>query len=258
MVLGLQCGGYVVSGANTAYTPTELAHQLSDSSSALVRVQDPPFPSSFLSLPNSCFQILCHPINLTVALAATALIGWTPEQQEAGIVLAVPRKEASPSGAGAYHLQKAPGEQRFSFFWDRPLTAFKSLDELMTGPLLSPHRIKDPKNTVAYLGYSSGTSGKAKGVRTSHYNMTVSFVSQLAGNLAAMTDFFIPSQSVLSILFPIDIGQQDVQLVVLPLSHIYGAFVFLPPPTPISDEFAYSENTHRFNQNAPLADPDWN
>lgn len=43
----------------------------------------------------------------------------------------------------------------------------------MTGKALEPHPIKSPKDTVAFLGFSSGTSGKAKGVQTSNYNMTV-------------------------------------------------------------------------------------
>jgi len=51
---------------------------------------------------------------------------------------------------------------------------FLTLDAIIDDQLLEPHKIAAPKTTVAYLGYSSGTSGKAKGVRTSAYNMTVS------------------------------------------------------------------------------------
>lgn len=80
----------------------------------------------------------------------------------------------------------------------------------MTGQLLDAHPCPEPKTTVAYLGYSSGTSGKAKGVRTSAYNMT----------------------SVLSILAPIEATDEDVQLAVLPLNHIYGSI--LPSSIPRS------------------------
>lgn len=36
-VLALQCGGFVVSGANAAYTVKEMIHQLVDSNSKMVR-----------------------------------------------------------------------------------------------------------------------------------------------------------------------------------------------------------------------------
>jgi acyl-CoA synthetase (AMP-forming)/AMP-acid ligase II len=77
--------------------------------------------------------------------------------------------------------------------------AYKSLTDIMTKEMTEPHRIAKPKETVAYLGYSSGTSGKAKGVRTSAYNMT----------------------SVLSILKPIDATKDDVHLAVLPLNRTF-------------------------------------
>lgn len=49
-----------------------------------------------------------------------------------------------------------------------------SFQDLMSDKTMESVKIVSPKTTVAYLGYSSGTSGAAKGVRTSHYNMTVS------------------------------------------------------------------------------------
>ncbi|KAK4703755.1 4-coumarate--CoA ligase, partial [Phenoliferia sp. Uapishka_3] len=158
LVMAVQCSGNVVSGANAAYTDTEMAHQLSDSGSAM---------------------ILCHPQVLEVALAATTLLGWTKKQQRTSIVLAVPKDEAGPAG-----------------------DLFIAFDQLITSNILPPHKIsaKDAHSTVAFLGFSSGTSGKAKGVRTSHYNMT----------------------SVLSMLSPFDVSPADTQLVILPLNHIYG------------------------------------
>lgn len=141
---------------STAYTTTELVHQLKDSSAETV---------------------FCHPSILEVALASTKAMGWSVERQRRCIVLAVPRAEA-----GA-------------------ITDYLTFDRFMDPTkLLTPVTIADPKTTVAYLGYSSGTSGAAKGVRTSHYNMT----------------------SVLTILYPFDVTQHDVTLAVLPLNHIYG------------------------------------
>ncbi|GAA5824248.1 hypothetical protein JCM11251_001581 [Rhodosporidiobolus azoricus] len=155
-VLATQCAGVVFSGANAAYTPSELAHQLEDSAAKL---------------------FLVHPSILEVALAATSSLGWTPEQQQQRILLAVMQDEAGSASS-----------------------RFKTLDSLVSDNLLEPHTVNDPKNTLAYLGYSSGTSGKAKGVRTSVYNMT----------------------SVLSILEPLKLYEGDILVALLPLNHIYG------------------------------------
>lgn len=94
--------------------------------------------------------LLVHPSVLPVALAATEQLGWSKERQVQNIVIAVRKDEAGAA------------DERFL-----------TLDSLISDQLLEPHRILKPKETVAYLGYSSGTSGKAKGVRTSAWNMTV-------------------------------------------------------------------------------------
>lgn len=175
-VIASQCAGLVFSGANAAYQPAELAHQLTDSAAKL---------------------LLVHPTVLDTALAATQQMGWSEQQQTAQIVIALRDDEAGPAA-----------------------TRFKTLDYLLSSQRMEPHPVKDVKNTVAYLGYSSGTSGeckyafqfggvnfvtppvvnpmtgKAKGVRTSVYNMT----------------------SVLSILEPVKTYERDVQLAVLPLN----------------------------------------
>ena len=115
-VIASQCGGLVFSGANAAYQPAELAHQLTDSSAKLV---------------------LVHPTVLDIALAATQQMGWSEQQQTAQIVIALRDDEAGPAA------------QRF-----------KTLDYLLSSQKMEPHPVKDVKNTVAYLGYSSGTSGE--------------------------------------------------------------------------------------------------
>lgn len=69
----------MVSGANAAYTPKELEHQLGDSDAAV---------------------ILCHPSVLEVALAATRALGWSKQKQRESIVLAVQRDETGPAGDG--------------------------------------------------------------------------------------------------------------------------------------------------------------
>lgn len=149
IVLGSQCAGVVFSGANASYTPTELAHQLADSSAKLV---------------------LAHPQVLDTVLAATKSLGWSTSDQQRRIILAVRSDEAGP--AAAKH---------------------KTLDYLLADKEMEPVKVQDPKNTVAYLGYSSGTSGKAKGVRTSAYNMTVSASSSCVARAASADSQAAPS-----------------------------------------------------------------
>lgn len=152
IVLATQCGGLVFSGANAAYIASEFAHQVDDSGAQLVRFLSKTFllSRSRHTDSRSGTQLLVHPSVLGVALAATKELGWSEQRQVEKIVLAVRKDEAG----GA--------DERFL-----------TLDSLIDDELEEPYRIPAPKTTVAYLGYSSGTSGKAKGVRTSVYNMTV-------------------------------------------------------------------------------------
>ncbi|GAA5910716.1 hypothetical protein JCM6882_002059 [Rhodosporidiobolus microsporus] len=156
VVLASQCAGLVFSGANAAYTPSELAHQLEDSGMKL---------------------FLVHPAILSVALAATSSLGWTSQEQQQRIILAVRQNDAPNAPSG-----------------------FRTLDSLISGQLLEPHKVKDPKKDVAFVGYSSGTSGKAKGVKSSAYNMT---------SLLPMTE-------------PLKLQDTDAVLAFLPFNHIYG------------------------------------
>jgi hypothetical protein len=73
----MQAGGYVLSGANAAYTTTELAHQLGDSGAEVVFV---------------------HPSILEVALSATSSLGWSRKRQRQFIILAVESDETGPAG----------------------------------------------------------------------------------------------------------------------------------------------------------------
>jgi acyl-CoA synthetase (AMP-forming)/AMP-acid ligase II len=64
----------------------------------------------------------------------------------------------------------------------------------------------DPATHVAALPYSSGTTGRAKGVRLSHRN--------LVANLAQIEDL-------------LGVGREDTVIAVLPFFHIYGLTVLL-------------------------------
>ncbi|GAA5897590.1 hypothetical protein JCM6882_003526 [Rhodosporidiobolus microsporus] len=156
IVLATQCAGLVFSGANSAYTLSELKHQVEESDAKV---------------------LLVHPFLLNVALEATSALDWTSDQQQQRIFLAVSQNETALADS-----------------------RFRTLNSLISGQMLEPHEVNDPKNTVAVLAYSSGTSGKAKCVRMSVYNLT----------------------SVLSICEPLKVDTTDVVLAFLPFSHIYG------------------------------------
>ncbi|GAA5851366.1 hypothetical protein JCM8547_004220 [Rhodosporidiobolus lusitaniae] len=122
--------------------------------------------------------LLIHPSVLDVALSSTSSLGWSAQQQNDRIVLAAKSNELGSS----------------------PSKGFRTLEALISKELLEPVKIEKPKETVAYMCYSSGTSGKAKGVKTSAYNMT----------------------SVMTMFEPLKLYKPDVLVAVLPLNHIYG------------------------------------
>jgi len=71
---------------------------------------------------------------------------------------------------------------------------------------------QEAKQRTAFMCYSSGTTGKAKGVETTHYNLTSAVMQILACD-------------------PTFDGNSERWLAILPLYHTYGAifFIFLSP-----------------------------
>ncbi|WVQ85051.1 hypothetical protein IAT38_007215 [Cryptococcus sp. DSM 104549] len=157
---GAQAAGVVISSANAAYTPTELLHQLRDSTSQAIFVE---------------------PILLPVLLQAIKLDPAYTLPQERIILLC--QKTTKPDNLKQYSCTED--------LWDLG----KGVDGLMEW------EEGDEKKT-AYLCYSSGTTGKAKGVETTHHNMT--------SQLQALTPAIEP------------ITDDDVFLGILPFSHIFG------------------------------------
>lgn len=161
--------------------------------------------------PISFAQLLAHPSVLHTALSATSSLGWSTQQQNERIIIALRKDEAGDAAS-----------------------RFRTLDDLISNKLLEPHKIKDPKSTCAYLCYSSGTSGKAKGVLTSHFNVTVgsAFCPSLATAFLMLPPSSFP-QSVLTMFEPLKLYKDDVHVVVLPMNRL-STFSPSPPQSSIS------------------------
>ncbi|KZP27521.1 AMP binding protein [Athelia psychrophila] len=167
---GLRC-----TLANSAYTPNELHHQWSDSNARLV---------------------FAHPSLVPIVLEMFKMhLGWGAEEAKARIVvlgtewLTGVKDEGSEAGA-----------------------AFTQLTALLNRGTLKSEVRFDGKDTseTTYLCYSSGTTGKPKGVETTH------------ANIVSVVQMVVP-------VFP-PWRRDDVMLGVLPFYHIYGAVKLLHFP----------------------------
>lgn len=83
--------------------------------------------------------VVCAPSLLHIVLEATR--HWGASKQRSHIVLACRSTEAGTSG-------------------------YRTIEDLLGPEELQPHQYNDPKEELAYLCYSSGTTGLAKGVMT--------------------------------------------------------------------------------------------
>ncbi|PWZ03156.1 acetyl-CoA synthetase-like protein [Testicularia cyperi] len=79
---------------------------------------------------------------------------------------------------------------------------------LLGNETLATHKVKDDRQEDAFIAYSSGTSGKPKGVQLVH------------GNMTALLEAVV-------VTFGNDIDQTDRYLAVLPFNHIFGLFKYM-------------------------------
>lgn len=140
--------------------------------------------------------VLCAPAVLPVVLEATSK--WDPKTRKDRIVLACRKHETDVQG-------------------------YKTLDDLFGPQILEPHVFTDPTQDLAYLCYSSGTTGVAKGVMTT--GQPAELIEQM---ITVGLHFNFPFNSVynmtsvLSGLYCFMGNKDDIHLAFLPLSHIYG------------------------------------
>ncbi|KAJ7496973.1 AMP binding protein [Mycena latifolia] len=177
VLFGSVAAGLRCTLANSAYTSEELAFQYSDSGANL---------------------ILTSEEGLDVVLAMFAKSGIARIEAERRIIVLSndlrwaggPSAAPSPAAAGLLKMEDLLGRGKLG------------QEEKFEGPLA---------NETIYLCYSSGTTGKPKGVETTHQNMTT--VLDIVG--AA---------------FPTMKAEVDIMLGILPFYHIYGVAKLLHFP----------------------------
>ncbi|KAJ3105153.1 putative fatty-acid--CoA ligase FadD10 [Phlyctochytrium planicorne] len=166
VVHGIIRAGATVTSANPSYTAPELAHQLRDSGAkSLFTV-----PELLPAATQACAEVGI-PVDRIYLLSSTLPAGTKIEME----ALAKTLRTFNDFVAGNERIAKV----KFS------------LDEL--------------RNAPAYICYSSGTTGKPKGVVTTHYNMV--------SNIAQGTELLATSK---------DGKPGDTWVGVLPFFHMYG------------------------------------
>ena len=134
-------------------------------------------------------MVLAHPSCLDTARAA-----WTEAQALTGRVM--PNRLWLLDDSDALHTSPQ-GET--------------DIRSLLTPNELETHHVSDPVTETAFIMFSSGTSGTAKGVQITHSNVIHSVMALCATH----DDYF---------------GQKDVQIGFLPFYHIFGLIKLMHHP----------------------------
>lgn len=197
--LGAVAAGFTATLANSAYTPAELEHQYRDSGAHLIFV---------------------HPALFNVVQQMLASMGVSDSDIRARVVLAT-----------SDWLTGVPDQGN--------LSGFTCLQDLLgRGELVSEVSFDEQRSDeTVCLCYSSGTTGKPKGVETTHYNLT-SLVSIAEPVWPRSTPCLAPSLAEAR-----KTKQPDVHFGCLPYFHIYGLAklvllpLFLGTPTVVMGGF---------------------
>ncbi|KIN97592.1 hypothetical protein M404DRAFT_160109 [Pisolithus tinctorius Marx 270] len=189
MALGASAAGFTATLANSGYNPDELKHQYVDAGAHLIFVH----PSLLDTVKKMLTSIGCSDMHSRVIVATS---GW---------LTGVPDTKISGS------------------------SGFVRLENLLGRGQLSCEVNFDGERSeeTVYLCYSSGTTGKPKGVQTTHYNVTsvVDMTKPLWPNTRPCL-----TASLAEVTGP---EQPDVALGSLPYFHIYGMVTLLLLPIAI-------------------------
>ncbi|KAI6111979.1 AMP binding protein [Pisolithus croceorrhizus] len=173
LLFGAAAAGFRATLANSAYTPNELKYQYLDSGAQLIFV---------------------HPSLFGVVREMLTSIGYSESDIRASVVLAT-----------SAWLMNVPDPGT-----SQELSGLTRLEDLLgRGQLASEVSFNGKRSNETFcLCYSSGTTGKPKGVETTHYNLT------------SVIDIVKP-------VWPCKDNQPGVFFGSLPYYHIYGAVKLL-------------------------------
>jgi acyl-CoA synthetase (AMP-forming)/AMP-acid ligase II len=195
------------SGASTTYG--QLVAQIDAVAGALAARGATPGTTIGLYSPNApAFAVALHGILRAGCIATTINALYTAEEvanqlKDAGATWLITVSPLLPAAAGATEIVGIPDDQLIVM---DGAEGHPSLRDLIGQGATPPEVSIDPATQVAVLPYSSGTTGRPKGVMLSHRNL-VANVQQSTLNLG--------------------LTPEDRVLAVLPFFHIYGLTVLL-------------------------------
>ncbi|KAI0031368.1 hypothetical protein K488DRAFT_86858 [Vararia minispora EC-137] len=158
------------------------------------------FPAVVLAV--QAAGLVCSPAN---ALFTPHELAYQVHDADARLVVAGCDQVAVVAAAGASNIfLMEPAPKCGSGSAD---PAYRSIWDLTDKEELEPEALTEEEavNTIALLCYSSGTSGRPKGVKTTHYNITSALLQTMLSSPSSFTS-------------------REVWLATLPLSHMYAAF----------------------------------
>ncbi|KAJ3574536.1 hypothetical protein NP233_g1706 [Leucocoprinus birnbaumii] len=210
VVFGAVAAGLRCTLANSAYNARELAFQYTDSGAKLIFTSEEGLP---------------------VVRQTLQEIGLSKQEADQRIIV-LPQSLKWAGGPDAPRRPDAAGLRELA-------------DLLGKGSLHAEERFDgEDTNETVYLCYSSGTTGKPKGVETTHKNI-------------------IAVLSTVKVLFP-PFGLEDKMLAILPFYHIYGAVKLIQFPfvcgmpvvvMPRFDPVQFCANIERYRINVALVVP---
>lgn len=189
IVVGIIRAGMVLTTINPLYTARELKHQLTDSDAAVIFILEP----------------FCETLNKVINETNVKTVVISTIGDMLGTV------KGTVVNLAAKHIKKAVPSHGLKSSSSYKVVSFKSVAK--QGKSLSYSRPLVQPNDLAILQYTGGTTGVAKGLLVTHYNVVVA--------TAQFEEWFKPIYSRMP---------QDIQvntIIALPLYHIYAFILFL-------------------------------